>query len=55
MLLEFIIVLVIVGALLYILQFVPIDATIKRIIQVVVIVFLVIWAIKILLPMAGVG
>lgn len=50
---EFLIALVIVGALLYLLQFLPIDATIKRVIQVVVIVFVCIWAIKALLPAAG--
>lgn len=53
--LQFLIALVIVGAALYLLQLVPIDGTIKRIIQVIVIVFLVIWAIRVLLPMAGVG
>ena len=55
MLLQFIIILIIVGAALYLLQLVPIDATIKRIIQVIVIVFLVIYAIKLLAPMAGIG
>lgn len=49
---EFIIVLVIIGAALYLLQLIPIDATIKKIIQVIVIVVLVIWAIRLLLPMA---
>jgi len=53
--LQFLIVLVIVGAALYLLQLIPIDATIKRIIQVIVIVILVIWAIRVLLPMAGIG
>jgi len=55
MIIQFLIVLIIVGAALYLLQLVPIDGTIKRIIQVIVIVFLVIWAIKLLLPMAGIG
>lgn len=54
MLLEFIIALVIVGAVLYLLKLIPIDETVKSVIQVIVIVVLVIWAIKILLPMAGV-
>lgn len=54
-LMQFIVALVIVGALLYILQLLPIDGTIKRIIQVVVIVVLVIWALRLLLPMAGLG
>lgn len=49
----FLIALVIIGAALYLLQLVPIDATIKQIIQVIVIVVLVIYAIKLLLPMAG--
>ena len=50
---QFLIALVIIGAALYLLQLVPIDATIKRVIQVIVIVVLVIWAIKALLPLAG--
>lgn len=50
---EFIIALVIVGAALYLLQLLPIDATIKRVIQVIVIVVLVVWALRFLLPMAG--
>lgn len=52
---ELLIALVIVGAVLYLLQLVPIDGTVKTIIQVIIIVFLVIWAIKILLPMAGIN
>lgn len=55
MLLQFVIALIIVGALLYILRLLPIDATIKTVIQVLVIVFLVIWGLKILWPMAGIG
>ena len=53
--LQLLILLIVVGAALYILQLVPIDATIKRIIQVIVIVILVIYAIKLLLPIAGLG
>jgi hypothetical protein len=53
--LQLLIVLIIVGAALYLLQLIPIDATIKRVIQVIVIVFLVIWAIRVLWPMAGIG
>lgn len=53
--LEFIIALVIIGAALYILQLLPIDATVKRIIQVIVVVILVIYALQLLLPMAGLG
>jgi hypothetical protein len=51
--LHFLIALVIIGAALYLLELIPIDATIKKIIQVIVIVMLVIYAIRILLPMAG--
>lgn len=50
---EFLIALVIVGAVLYLLQLLPIDATVKQIIQVIAIVFIVIWAIRTLLPVAG--
>lgn len=51
---RFIIALVVVGALLFLLQRVNfIDDTVKLIIKVIVIVVIVIWAIKILLPMAG--
>lgn len=50
---SFLIALVIIGAILYLLQLIPIDATIKQIIQVIVIVALVIYAIRILLPLAG--
>lgn len=52
---EFIIALVIVGAALYILQLLPIDATVKTIIQVIVVVIIVIYAIRLLLPFAGLG
>lgn len=50
---QLLIALVIIGALLYLLELIPIDATIKRVIQVIAILFVVIWAIKILIPMAG--
>jgi hypothetical protein len=50
---SFLIALVIIGAVLYLLQQIPIDATVKTVIQVIVIVVLVIYAIRILLPMAG--
>jgi hypothetical protein len=50
---EFLIALVILGAALYLLQLLPIDATVKQIIQVIAIVFIVIWAIRTLLPLAG--
>lgn len=50
---QFLIALVIIGAALYLLQLAPIDGTIKRIIQVIVIVVLIVMAINLLLPMAG--
>lgn len=50
---EFLIALVILGAILYLLNLLPIDATVKRIIQVIAIVFIVIYAIRVLLPMSG--
>ena len=49
-LLQFLIVCIIVGAGLYLLQLVPIDGTIKRIIQVIAIVLICIWALRILAP-----
>jgi len=52
---SFLIALVIIGAILYLLQLLPIDETVKKIIQVIAIVFIVIWAIKTLLPAAGLG
>lgn len=53
--LQFLIALIIVGAALYLLQLAPIDGTIKKIIQVIVIVVLLIWALRFLVPMAGLG
>jgi hypothetical protein len=50
---EFLIALVILGAALYLLQLLPIDATVKQIIQVIAVVVIVIWAIRTLLPIAG--
>lgn len=52
---HFLIALVIVGAALYLLQLIPIDATVKRIVQVIAIVVIAIYAIRVLLPMAGLG
>lgn len=43
---ELLIALIIVGAILYLIQLVPIDATIKRIIQVIVIVAIIIWLLR---------
>lgn len=53
MLSQFLIALVVIGALLYFLPRAPLDETVKLIIKVVLIVVLLIWAIKIVLPMAG--
>ncbi len=54
-LVSLLIALIVIGAILYIVGMLPIDATIKRVIQVIAIVLLAIWAIKTLLPMAGVA
>ncbi len=53
--LQLLIALIIIGAVLYIVQLLPIDGTIKKVIQVIAIVLILIWAIKILWPMAGLG
>lgn len=53
MILQFLIVCIIVGAVLYILSLLPIDATLQLIIRVIVIVVFAIYAIKLLLPLAG--
>lgn len=53
MLLQLLIILIVVGAVLYLLNMVPIDATIRRIIQVIVIVGVAIYLLKLLLPAAG--
>ena len=52
---DLIIVLVIFGAILYLLNLVPVDAVVKQVIRVLVIVFLVIFAINALLQMTGTG
>jgi hypothetical protein len=43
---ELLIVLLILGGLLYVLQILPLDATVKRIIQVVAIIAIVIWLLR---------
>lgn len=53
MLLQLIIIFIIVGAALYILNLLPIDATVKRIAQVVAIVILAVYLLKALLPASG--
>lgn len=47
--------LIIVGAVLYILPLVPIDATIKRIIYVLVILFVVLWLLQAFGLIGGLG
>lgn len=44
---------IVVGAILYILNLLPIDATLKTIAYVIVIVLVAIYALRILAPMAG--
>lgn len=53
MLLQVLILLLVVGAVLYLLNIIPIDGRIKQIIQVIVIVVVAIWLLKLLLPAAG--
>lgn len=47
--------LIVIGAILYIVSILPLDATIKRIIQVIAIVILAIYLIRELLPIANLG
>ena len=49
-LISLLIALIVIGAVLYVVGLLPIDATIKRIIQVVAIVALVIWLLKAFAP-----
>lgn len=53
--LSLLIALIIIGAVLYVIQLLPIDAVVKKIIVVIAVVLLAIWAIRVLLPMAGVA
>ena len=46
--LEILIALIVAGAILYIVQIAPIDATLKQIAKVIVIVFLLIWALRLI-------
>lgn len=48
--LELLIVLIVLGAGLYILQLLPLDATIKRIIMVIVVVAVVVWLLRMFAP-----
>ena len=52
-LIEIVIVLVVVGLLLWIVQQIPMDPTIARIIRVCVIVFVAVWLLYILIGFAG--
>lgn len=47
---DILIALIIVGALLYLLQLLPLDSTIKRVIQVVAVVLVVIWLLRAFAP-----
>jgi protein-S-isoprenylcysteine O-methyltransferase Ste14 len=51
--LQILIALILIGAVLYIVSLLPIDPTIKRIIQVVAIVFICIWILSAMWPMIG--
>ncbi|HEX5213276.1 MAG TPA: Thivi_2564 family membrane protein [Pseudolabrys sp.] len=53
--LSVLITLIVAGLVLYLLQLLPIDATIKRAIQAIAIVILVIWLLRMLWPLAGLG
>lgn len=53
MLVQLLIILVIVGAALYLLKIVPLDATIKTVIQVVIVVAVIIYLIRVFAPMLG--
>ena len=55
MLLQFIIALIVVGAILYVLPRAPLDETIKLIIKIVLVVVIIIWALKLVWPMTGLG
>jgi hypothetical protein len=53
--LELLIALIVIGALLYVLQLLPIAATVKKLIQVIAIVILVIWLLREFWPHTGLG
>lgn len=53
MLLQVIILLIVAGAIVYVVNLLPIDATFKRIAQVIAIVVMVIYLLKLLLPASG--
>lgn len=53
LLVEIIIALVIIGLVLWVIQQIPMDATIARIIRVVVVVAVVVWLLTLLVPLLG--
>ena len=53
--LQLLIIAIIVGAIVYIVQLLPINGTIKQVAVVIAVVILAIYAIRILAPMAGIG
>ena len=54
-LIEIVIALAIVGLILWVISQVPMDATIAKIIRVIVIVFVCIWLLSVLVPMLSTG
>lgn len=54
-LLSIVVALVIVGLVLWVVSQIPMDATIARIIRVVVVVFVCLWLLNLLAPMIGTG
>lgn len=52
---ELLIALVIIGAVIYLIQLLPIDGMIKQVIVVIAVVAVVIYALRTLAPMAGLG
>ena len=53
MLIQLLIAAIVIGAILYVLQMVPMDGRLKSIVTVVAIVIFAIYALKLLAPMAG--
>lgn len=53
MLIQLLIVAIIVGAIVYIVQLLPLNGTIKQVVIVAAVVILAIYAIKLIAPMAG--
>ena len=54
-LIQIVVALAIVGLILWVIQQIPMDATIAKIIRVVVVVLVCIWLLTVLLPMLGAG